>query len=127
MCPRYARVMPDPGVTLFTGSNTISEAPVPGRELHPLKSSAFHGSLFHQQKSHSPNDATNIPGPFCERLWERNLAQPREKGHELQFHFLSQISTRRFFSRPSSVLFEATGRSEPKPRTIPGLSPRRAN
>jgi hypothetical protein len=23
--------------------------PVPGRELHPLKSSAFHGALFHQQ------------------------------------------------------------------------------
>jgi hypothetical protein len=22
--------------------------PVPGRELHPLKSSAFHGALFHQ-------------------------------------------------------------------------------
>src|ERR1700740_2864652 len=31
-------------VPIATGWNE----PVPGRELHPLKSSAFHGALFHQ-------------------------------------------------------------------------------
>jgi hypothetical protein len=38
----------------FVTSTAVSIAtgwsePVPGRELHPLKSSAFHGALFHQQ------------------------------------------------------------------------------
>jgi hypothetical protein len=37
---------------------------------------------------------------------------------------LIQISTRRFFSRPSSVSFEATGNSEPNPRTTAGFMPR---
>ena len=35
--------------------------PVPGRELHPLKSSAFHGALFRQQpeaRSHTVKPAT---------------------------------------------------------------------
>jgi hypothetical protein len=32
-------------VSIATGWNE----PVPGRELHPLKSSAFHGALFRQQ------------------------------------------------------------------------------
>src|ERR1700678_2444235 len=38
-------------------------------------------------------------------------------------YFLTQISTRRFFSRPASVSLEATGRSEPKPLTTPRLRP----
>src|SRR5262249_43763823 len=35
-------------VSIATGWNQ----PVPGRELHPLKSSAFHGALFHQLSNH---------------------------------------------------------------------------
>jgi hypothetical protein len=46
--------------TLYTDSFVASAAasiatgwsePVPGRELHPLKSSAFHGALLQQQLS----------------------------------------------------------------------------
>jgi hypothetical protein len=35
--------------------------PVPGRELHPLKSSAFHGALFRPllQKRNSASDPVN--------------------------------------------------------------------
>ena len=33
--------------------------PVPGRELHPLKSSAFHGALLHQQCRVSDEQANN--------------------------------------------------------------------
>jgi hypothetical protein len=36
-------------VSIATGWNE----PVPGRELHPLKSSAFHGALFHQLRGES--------------------------------------------------------------------------
>src|SRR5262245_65634883 len=37
-------------VSIATGWNE----PVPGRELHPLKSSAFHGALFRQLRARSP-------------------------------------------------------------------------
>src|ERR1035438_1836006 len=42
------------GSDSFVASAAVSIAtgwsePVPGRELHPLKSSAFHGALFRQQ------------------------------------------------------------------------------
>ena len=33
--------------------------PVPGRELHPLKSSAFHGALLRQQSDWKPGDGRN--------------------------------------------------------------------
>jgi hypothetical protein len=44
------------GFDSFVASTAASIAsrwnePVPGRELHPLKSSAFHGTLFHQLKN----------------------------------------------------------------------------
>ena len=40
----------------FVASTIVSIAtgwsePVPGRELHPLKSSTFHGALFHQLRA----------------------------------------------------------------------------
>jgi hypothetical protein len=36
--------------------------PVPGRELHPLKSSAFHGALFHQLR---PSAKTSVAHFLC--------------------------------------------------------------
>ena len=44
-------------VSIATGWN----GPVPGRELHPLKSSAFHGALFHQlpQRRTFPGEGHN--------------------------------------------------------------------
>jgi hypothetical protein len=39
----------------------------------------------------------------------------------------SQTSTRRFFSRPSSVSFEAIGMTLPNPLTTDGLMPRICN
>ena len=39
----------------------------------------------------------------------------------------SQTSTRRFFSRPSSVLLEAIGNSFPNPFTTAGFMPRICN
>jgi hypothetical protein len=42
--------------------------PVPGRELHPLKSSAFHGALFRQLRS-----ANTLNPYFCRAVaeWQR--------------------------------------------------------
>src|SRR5262245_12313179 len=36
--------------------------PVPGRELHPLKSSAFHGALFYQLSCGVPSEPLLRPG-----------------------------------------------------------------
>ncbi len=52
----------------FVASAAVSIAtgwsePVPGRELHPLKSSAFHGALFRQQTTRS-----SLPGCLCQTL-----------------------------------------------------------
>ena len=49
----------------FVASAAVSIAtgwsePVPGRELHPLKSSAFHGALSRQLQSFSYNSASTF-------------------------------------------------------------------
>jgi hypothetical protein len=49
-----------------------------------------------------------------------------EKGLDL-IRQRSQTSTRRFFSRPSSVSFEAIGMTLPNPLTTDGLMPRICN
>jgi len=37
--------------------------PVPGRELHPLESSALHGALLRQLRYHSPNEFPWVRDP----------------------------------------------------------------
>ncbi len=58
----------------FVASAAVSIAsgwsePVPGRELHPLKSSAFHGALFHQLTNRLSlkyqRPAVERAKPFC--------------------------------------------------------------
>jgi hypothetical protein len=44
----------------MAASATGWSEPVPGRELHPLKSSAFHGALL-RQLFHCFREKTNIP------------------------------------------------------------------
>jgi hypothetical protein len=48
--------------------------PVPGRELHPLKSSAFHVALFRRIRVKTPNPELPIPGTG-RRKWRRELVR----------------------------------------------------
>ena len=68
--------------------------PVPGRELHPLESSAFHGALFRQLRILEPAGTKFsrsqsvfkfrepiVLGEIARRL--SNFGGPRESGHDV--------------------------------------------
>ncbi len=44
---------------------TAGSEPVPGRELHPLKSSAFHGALLRQRCRGSLGDSASVQAITC--------------------------------------------------------------
>src|SRR5450631_2899652 len=50
LCVHAIAITPASSMELVRSSSP-STAAVPGREFHPLKSSAFHGALFQQQSS----------------------------------------------------------------------------
>jgi len=50
--------------------------PVPGRELHPLKSSAFHGALLRQLTSKRYHRMGNTAGSRHKRICQMRLALP---------------------------------------------------
>jgi hypothetical protein len=72
----------------FVASAAVSIAtgwsePVPGRELHPLKSSAFHGALFRQQRSQSLAKSMLSMSGRSDAKFERQLQSSPRKSTEL--------------------------------------------
>jgi hypothetical protein len=72
----------------FVASAAVSIAtgwsePVPGRELHPLKSSAFHGALFHQlcvPQARIPR--TQVP---CLNDWQSEILAGSRAPREMKY------------------------------------------
>ena len=79
--------------TLYTESSDSSVAsaaasiatgwsePVPGRELHPLKSSAFHGALFHQLLTASQRGTTQAEHRATDFAHDLVSMHPRQAIH----------------------------------------------
>ena len=53
--------------------------PVPGRELHPLKSSAFHGALSRQPNSPRPNTEVHLSREWPASDSEQLARNPRQR------------------------------------------------
>src|SRR5580765_5153762 len=80
----------------FVASTAVSIAtgwsePVPGREFHPLKSSAFHGALLRQIRARKPN----------RRRHDRFFSIRHQLFREATFHRFRKVSHTQTHSSPA--------------------------